>query len=86
MAECERLEECPFFAKIKHLPRTASQLLTTYCHGDNRQCARLWVVASGVRPPDDLFPNEKDRALRILSGSGKPPASVVRSIGRMRRK
>jgi hypothetical protein len=86
MAECERLEGCPFFKKIKDLPRTAAQLLTTYCHGDNRQCARLWVAASGVRPPDDLFPNEKDRALRILSKAGKEPQSVLRSIERLRRK
>lgn len=71
MAHCERLEGCPFFRKIKDLPKTATQLATIYCYGESSGCARLWVVSSGVRPPDDLFPNEKDRALKILSKSVK---------------
>ncbi len=84
MAHCERLERCPFFTKIRDLPKTAAQLATTYCHGDNRGCARLWLISSGVRPPDDLFPNEGDRALSILSESGKAPASVLHAIERTR--
>jgi len=80
MAECERLEKCAFFKKIKDLPKTAAQLAGTYCHGDNTHCARLWVLSSGVSPPDDLFPNENDRALVILSESGKAPASVAHSL------
>ncbi len=77
MATCERLADCPFFRKIKYLPKTADQLAITFCHGDNRGCARLWVISNGVRPPEDLFPNESDRALRILSQSGKRPAMVL---------
>jgi hypothetical protein len=84
MADCELLAVCALFAKIKDLPKTAAQLATTYCYGDNRGCARLWVASSGVRPPDDLFPNEQDRALRILSKSGKTPASVVHTTERTR--
>ncbi len=76
MAECERLTGCPFFLSIKQLPKTAEQMVTSYCRGDNSNCARLWCISAGVRPPDDLFPNERDRALKILTHSKKSPATV----------
>lgn len=76
MEDCERLERCPFFRNIKCLPRTAEQLANSYCRGDNSGCARRWVLSAGERPPDDLFPNERDRALRIVSES-KAPNTVV---------
>ena len=80
MAQCERLEGCPFFKKIKDLPKTTEQLVSIYCRGNTRGCARLWVLSAGVRVPDDLFPNEKDRALRILSDAGKSPRTVLQTI------
>jgi len=80
MAQCERLQGCPFFNKIEHLPKTAKQLATTYCHGDNRGCARLWAVSAGVRPPDDLFPNEGDRALILITQSGKAPGAFLEAL------
>ena len=86
MAQCKRLEGCPFFKKIKDLPKTAAQLAAAYCYGDSRGCARFWVAESGVRPPDDLFPNEADRALRILTKSGKTPAFVLHAIESVRRR
>lgn len=80
MAQCKRLEGCPFFKNMEHLPRTAQELANTYCHKDNRGCARLWVLSNGVRPPDDLFPNERNRALRILSESGRIPTDVLATV------
>ena len=77
MADCERLEGCAFFVKIRSLPKTAEQLMTNYCRGDNSGCARLWCISSGVSPPDDLFPNERDRALIILQQAGKSPAAIL---------
>jgi len=76
MARCERLDGCPFFKNLEHLPMTAEHLAAAYCNGDNTGCARLWVVANGILPPDDLFPNERDRALRILAEAGRPPTAV----------
>lgn len=76
MADCERLDNCPFFKNLKHLPRTAEQLTVRYCRGDNSGCARLWVFSNGALPPDDLFPNEGERALRVLSQSGKVATSI----------
>jgi hypothetical protein len=78
MADCDRLSACPFFKGLRHLPRTADQLVVKYCKGDNTDCARLWVSSSGVVPPEDLFPNETDRALVILAKAGRPrPADAV---------
>ncbi len=80
MAQCERLNGCPFFKKIQCLPRTVEQLVATYCQGDNTGCARLWVVSAELRPPEDLFPNERDRALRILSDAGKPLKAALEKM------
>ena len=80
MARCEKLEHCPFFKHIDHLPRTANQLVISYCYRDNSGCARLWAAKAGVRPPDDLFPNERDRALVLISEAGKSPAAAVAAM------
>jgi hypothetical protein len=73
--ECERLSGCPFFKNLKHLPRTADQLVASYCYGDSTSCARLQVVSAGIRPPDDLFPNETNRAFNIIAKSTASPNS-----------
>lgn len=71
MADCERLSTCPFFQRLEFLPRTAEALVQTYCRGDHKSCARYKVFSAGILPPQDLFPNESVRALRILSNSKK---------------
>ncbi|HTW32920.1 MAG TPA: hypothetical protein VMD76_14660 [Candidatus Sulfotelmatobacter sp.] len=71
MAQCERLNGCLFFKKLQCLPKTAHQLLETYCLGDHNRCARFWVASAKLPPPEDLFPNEQDRAVRIISDAGK---------------
>jgi len=67
MPKCERLEGCPFFKKLNHLPKLAQDLTASYCHQDNSACVRLFLSSKGVRPPDDLFPDDEKEALRILS-------------------
>lgn len=58
------------------LPRTAGMLKLKYCHGDYKTCARFLCAANGVKPAEDLFPNEIDKALELLQNAGKklPPA------------
>ena len=68
MADCERLATCSFFPGISKLPRTSEQLFRSYCRGNSNGCARYVLASKGVRPPDDLFPNESDRALKIIAG------------------
>lgn len=77
MARCERLDSCPFFKNLEQLPRTANQLVISYCYRDNSDCARHWAAKAGVRPPDDLFPNERDRVLALISQAGKSPSTVL---------
>ena len=67
MADCERLPTCPFFQRLEFLPRTAESLVQVYCRGDHTSCARYNVLSAGIFPPLDMFPNENERALRILS-------------------
>jgi hypothetical protein len=71
VADCERLSMCPFFQRLEFLPRTAEGLVQSYCRGNPTACARYKVLAAGVFPPEDLFPNESDRALRILARTKK---------------
>jgi hypothetical protein len=71
MADCDRLPTCPFFQRLEFLPRTAEGLVQIYCRGDHNSCARYKVMSAGILPPQDLFPNESDRALKILTSSKK---------------
>lgn len=71
LANCEYLNHCLFFNNLEHLPRTALQLASSYCRRDNSGCARLFLISKGVAPPDDLFPNEREEAVRIFSQSSR---------------
>jgi len=49
-------------------PAMTAMLKHNYCQTDNSQCAR-WMVSQakgGAAVPPDLYPNEKDRAAKIL--------------------
>jgi len=70
MAECERIQTCPFFNdKMKNMPATAELMKDKYCRGDFASCARYMVLKAlgKEKVPSDLFPNETDRARRIIS-------------------
>jgi len=72
MADCEKLKQCPFFrAELAYMPKTAARLKETYCRGDSRGCARYLVVSNGILPPADLFPNDREQALKILSNQNR---------------
>jgi hypothetical protein len=67
MADCEKLNACPFFSdQLAKMPGTASLMKQTYCRGDSARCARYMVATKGLPVPPDLFPNQRDRALRII--------------------
>jgi hypothetical protein len=69
MADCEKLKTCPFFTdQMACLPVSAAALKQSYCRGNKTECARYLVTAEGIPVPKDLFPNERDRVLQILSG------------------
>jgi len=68
MADCEKLRSCPFFRdELAYMPRTAALMKETYCRGDKSTCARYVVALKGIPVPGDLFPNQRDRAHRIIA-------------------
>jgi hypothetical protein len=65
MAECERLDECPFFNdRLLNMPPVAEAMKRRYCMRNYTQCARYIVKLSLGRRyvPADLFPNDIIRA------------------------
>ena len=68
MADCEKLEKCPFFTdKMVAMPSVTTLMKQTYCRGDKKQCARYVVSSAGIPVPPDLFPNHHGRAREILA-------------------
>ena len=68
MANCEKLEKCPFFTdQMANMPSVAALLKKTFCLGDKTQCARYSVLSAGFTVPADLLPNDQDRASQILA-------------------
>lgn len=69
MADCERLERCPFFHdRMDNMPGMAGMYKRRYCQGSNRDCARHIVMRELGKSdvPEDLFPNEVDRAEALV--------------------
>lgn len=69
MADCEIFADCVFFDdKMASKPATAELMKDRYCLGDESQCARykVYKALGGEKVPTDLFPNQTDRADRII--------------------
>jgi hypothetical protein len=70
MADCECLAGCPFFGdRMANMPAIAESFKRRYCRGDNASCARYKVFKAlgRERVPADLFPNEGDRAEKLIA-------------------
>ena len=67
MAECERLNKCPFFTdRMTSMPNVSEVMKRTYCLGDKTECARYQLASAGVPIPTDLYPPDTARASEIL--------------------
>ena len=74
MVNCECLKACPFFNdKMANTPVTAEIYKKKFCLGDNAKCARYFVFKALGKPsvPSDLYPNQMERAKRILASTPK---------------
>ena len=70
MADCEKLQTCPFFTdKMANMPNTATLAKQIYCRGDKMQCARYLVNQAGITVPPDLYPHDRARAQQLLGKS-----------------
>ncbi len=71
MGDCECVSRCMLFEeKMSSMPATVEMFRNRYCRADFLTCARYSVYkALGMeRVPADLFPNQEDRARKIVSG------------------
>ncbi|NLH48670.1 MAG: hypothetical protein GX444_08700 [Myxococcales bacterium] len=71
MANCDCFEFCPFLQdQMIRKPAMAEVYKQRYCCGNNKECARHMVLLAKGRNfiPADLFPNQVDRAKRIIAG------------------
>jgi hypothetical protein len=72
MVDCEVLPTCPFFNEtLPKMPAMTSYLKSTYCRLDFQKCARYMVrqAMGKEKVPANLFPDEIDRAKRIIATS-----------------
>lgn len=72
MPDCDYLKGCIFFNdKMGDMPSTSSVFKMMYCNDNFLGCARFMVRTElGMEQvPDDLFPNQVDRAKAILAGT-----------------
>lgn len=70
MAECELLSGCIFFNdKMLNMPGLSEMYKNQFCRQDYSKCARYMVYKELGKEnvPLDLFPNQKERAEKILS-------------------
>jgi len=67
--KCEIFPCCTFFSKEIKSDLIASKFREKYCNSCKEACARYIVLSAKSidHVPDDLFPNEYDKALKILS-------------------
>lgn len=67
--DCQCLKDCIFFNdRMKNMPSMSEVLKQQYCRGDWEHCARCVVFLALGREavPKDLFPDELDRARRLV--------------------
>lgn len=70
MADCEKLQTCPFFnGRISTMPAVINLMKQSYCRGEKVQCARYQVSSSGKPVPADLLPNDVEQARRLIKGA-----------------
>ncbi len=69
MTECEFIDKCPFFNELSSEDNKIEDMKQKYCRTNNLNCAR-YMIAMAVgseHVPVDLYPNQKDKAYKIIS-------------------
>lgn len=67
MDHCEHLVACAFFNdRMSGMPLVSEMLKERHCLADRTSCARFLVARTGEPVPDDLFPDDHDRARQVI--------------------
>jgi len=72
MAKCVYMKECLFFNSNElKKPVTEEVLKNEFCKNNYFDCARYILMqnAPGIQVPNDLYPNQKERASQIIASS-----------------
>jgi hypothetical protein len=69
--DCLRRPFCIFFTDKMPQKPAMPHLKRTYCNGDNSHCARYLLCSAGKPIPDDLYPDQEERAKQILAASAR---------------
>ena len=70
MADCEYLQECPFFNghMAIAMPEIVENMKQAYCLGDNSECARYLIAkALGKDKVGEIAPNQTSLAKNIIA-------------------
>ncbi len=68
MGPCEKLNSCLFFTgQMSNMPTVSDLMKESYCLGEKSRCARYMVTSAGLPVPSDLFPNDTERARKLIS-------------------
>ena len=70
MADCEKIATCIFFQGVMaSKPAILELYMKKFCRGNNSLCARHMVLVALGKDmvPPDLFPNEWQKANKIIS-------------------
>lgn len=69
---CEYFEKCNLFESgVGNLPSTSKAFQEKFCNLNNTICARYMVFVKLGKEcvPEDLFPNERGRALKLIDSA-----------------
>lgn len=73
MNQCESLCHCAFFNhKLARMPMLSDALKQRYCLGEWEDCARYRVISHDAAVPDDLYPDDLERANHIVDNEPEP--------------
>ncbi len=68
MSDCECVPCCPFFNdKMTKMPTIAGFFKKQLCRGDFTACARYMIFRAKKPMPDDLYPDQVERAKGLLA-------------------
>ncbi len=70
--DCDKLPTCIFFNdQMEQMPALAALMKAQYCRRSFDACARYRVAMElgGPAVPKDLYPNDLDRATRLLGAA-----------------
>jgi hypothetical protein len=72
VSDCPNLAKCPFFNdQLSNMPTIADLMKENFCKETYDICARYLVAKAlgSALVPQDLFPSQKERALKIIANA-----------------